>query len=156
MLLEPPENHAEHCLIAAVYAVLLAPNYKADPTRVFLAALAHHFHNAGMPDSGFTGEMLLGPHLETFVAHHVRACLEQLAFPLREHVEDARAILRDADSPEGRAFHAADVLDRVLQSLQYTRAATLTAEQMLGEMELVHAGPVKAFQDGVLREAGLL
>ena len=156
ILLEPPENHADHCLMVAVYGVLLAPVYDADPARVFLAALAHHFHNAGMPDAGFTGEMLLGHHLDTLVTHHTQACLRQLAPPLRDAVEDARAILPNADTPDGRAFHAADVLDRVLQIVQYTRAGSLTSSQMLGEMELVHAGPVKAFQDDVLRHAGLL
>ena len=52
-------------------------------------------------------------------------------------------------------FHAADAIDRVLQISQYRRAGALTASQMLDEMELVHAGPVKTFQDQVLREAGL-
>ena len=156
ILLEPPENHADHCLMVAVYGVLLAPVYDANPARVFLAALAHHFHNAGMPDSGFTGEMLLGRHLDTLVMHYTEVCLGQLAAPVRDQVEDARAILPNADTPDGRAFHAADVLDRVLQSVQYTRAGSLTPELMLGEMEFVHAGPVKEFQDRVLRQAGLL
>ena len=156
ILLEPAENHADHSLIVAIYGVLLAPLYRADPARVFLAALAHHFHNAGMPDSGFTGEMLLGTHLDRLVGHYTKACLDQLQRPLRLQVEQARAILPDADTPDGRAFHAADVLDRVLQAVQYTRAAALTTEQMLGEMELVHAGPAKTFQDEVLRQAGLL
>ena len=109
-----------------------------------------------MPDSGFTGEVLLGPHLQTVMAHFIDVCLRQLGPALRAEVERARAILPDAATPEGRAFHAADVLDRVLQLNQYSRAATLTPERMLGEMELVHAGPVKAFQDDVLRRAGLL
>lgn len=156
IMLEPPENHGEHCLMVAVYGVVLAPRYDADPTRVFLAALSHHFHNAGMPDSGFTGEVLLGAHLETVMAHHTAACLQQLAQPLRGAVEWARAVLPDDATPEGRTFHAADVLDRVLQLNQYMRAAALTPERMLGDMELVHAGPVKAFQDDVLRQAGLL
>ncbi len=59
-MFEPPENHAEHCLAVAVYGVLLAPRYGADPSVVFLAGLAHHLHNARLPDSGFTGEALLG------------------------------------------------------------------------------------------------
>ena len=156
ILLEPPENHAEHCLMVAIYGVVLAPSYDADPARVFLAALAHHFHNAGMPDSGFTGEELLGSHLQTVMAHYAGICLRQLPPALRDEVERARAILPDADTAEGRAFHAADVLDRVLQLNQYMRASALTPERMLGEMELVHAGPVKAFQDDVLRRARLL
>jgi hypothetical protein len=129
IMLEPPENHAEHCLVVAVYGVLLAPAYGADPATVFLAGLAHHLHNAAMPDSGFTGEMLLGPHLEPVMAH--------------------------AATPEGRAFHAADVADRVLQIAQHLKAATLTMDVVLDDMELVHDGPVKGFHDSVLRELGL-
>ncbi|MDX7949737.1 hypothetical protein P7D22_00910 [Lichenihabitans sp. Uapishka_5] len=156
IMLEPPENHAEHCLMVALYGVLLSPLYGADPGRVFLAGLAHHFHNAGMPDSGFTGEVLLGPYLKTLMDHHTAACLAQLSPALRHTVEQARAVLPDTTTPEGQAFHAADVLDRVLQLNQYMRASALTPERMLGEMELVHAGPVKGFQDEVLRQAGLL
>lgn len=156
IILEPPENHADHCFVVAVYGVLLAPFYEADAGTVFLAALAHHFHNAGMPDSGFTGEMLLGPHLETVMAHFAAACLDELPTALRQDVERARAVLPDVSTPEGRAFHAADVIDRVLQIMQYMRAGALTAERMLGEMELVHAGPVKSFHDDVLHQAGLL
>ena len=156
ILLEPAESHAEHCLTVAVYGVLLASSYDADPATVFLAALAHHFHNAGLPDSGFTGEMLLGPHLATVMAHYTSGCLDELEQPLRGAVVEARRILPDAASPEGRAFHAADVLDRVLQTNQYMRAASLTPGRVLDDMELVHAGPVKAFQDDVLRRAGLL
>jgi 5'-deoxynucleotidase YfbR-like HD superfamily hydrolase len=156
IILEPPENHADHCLIVAVYGVLLAPSYGADAGTVFLAALAHHFHNAGMPDSGFTGEVLLGSHLETVMAHYAAECLKQLPPGLRGEVERARAVLPDVATLEGRAFHAADVIDRVLQIMQYMRAGALTPERMLGEMELVHAGPVKTFHDDVLRQAGLL
>lgn len=155
ILLEPPENHADHCLVVAVYGVVLAPVFGADPARVFLAALAHHLHNAGMPDAGFTGEVLLGAHLGAVIAHFTEAGLRQLAPPLRAAVEGARAVLPDASTPEGRAFHAADAIDRVLQISQYGRAGALTAAQMLGEMALVHEGPVKTFQDEVLREAGL-
>ena len=156
IVLEPAESHAEHCLMVAIYGVLLASSYDADPARVFLAALAHHFHNAGLPDSGFTGEMLLGPHLATVMEHYTAVCLDELDPPLRRSVVEARAILPDAASPEGRAFHAADVLDRVLQTNQYMRAAALTPRRVLDETELVHAGPVKSFQDDVLRQAGLL
>ena len=155
ILLEPPENHAEHCLVVAVYGVLLAPLFDAEPGTVFLAGLAHHLHNAGMPDAGFTGEMLLGTHLPAVMAHFTEAGLRQLPPALGASVAGARSILADARTPEGRAFHAADCIDRVLQVRQYGRAGALTAAQMLGEMALVHAGPVKSFQDEVLREAGL-
>ena len=104
--------------------------------------------------AGLAG-VLLGPHLGTVMEHHTAACLHQLPSRLRAEVERVREILPDAETAEGRTFHAADVLDRVLQLNQYGRAASLSSDQMLGEMELVHAGPVKAFQDEVLRQAGL-
>ena len=156
IVLEPPESHAEHCLMVAVYGVVLAPAYGADATAVFLAALAHHLHNALLPDSGFTGEMLLGPALEPAFAEATRQALAELDDPLRGGVERARRILPDAEMPEGRAFHAADTLDRVLQIEQYLRAASTSMDFVLGDMALVHEGPVKRFQDAVLAEMGLL
>lgn len=156
IVLEPPESHAEHCLVVAVYGVILAPTYGADVGTVFLAALSHHFHNAGMPDSGFTGEMLLGPHLAKVMAHFTDGCLDQLEPPLRDAVEAARTVLTDGSTPEGCAFHAADALDRVLQIKQYLVASSLTMDRVMGDMALVHDGPVKGFQDAVLRHTGLL
>ena len=152
ILLEPAENHAEHCLVVAVYGVILAPRYGADPAVVFLASLAHHLHNAGMPDAGFTGEMLLNHHLDTVMRHFVNDALAALDPPLRRLTVQARAVLADADTPEGRAFHAADVIDRVLEIGQHLRAASLTMDTVLGEMALVHDGPVKGFHDRVLAE----
>lgn len=152
ILLEPPENHAEHCLVVAVYGVVLSPFYRADPATVFLAALAHHLHNAAMPDAGFTGEVLLGDHLGPVVARTGARALDELDPPLRETVRRARAVLPDDATAEGRAFHAADSIDRVLQIAQHLRAASLTMDTVLGEMELVHAGPVKGFQDRVLAD----
>jgi 5'-deoxynucleotidase YfbR-like HD superfamily hydrolase len=156
IVLEPPESHAEHCLMVAVYGVMLAPTYGADEGIVFLASLAHHLHNALLPDSGFTGEMLLGPALGPAFAEAARQALAELDAPLRAAVEEARRILPDADTPEGRAFHAADTLDRVLQIEQYGRAASTSLHFVLRDMALVHEGPVKRFQDAVLAETGLL
>ena len=155
VMLEPPENHAEHCLVVAVYGVLLAPAYGADPATVFLAALAHHLHNALMPDAGFTGEMLLEPHLLRVMEAGTGEALSELDPGLRDAVVRAREILPNAGTPEGRAFHAADVVDRVAQIAQHLRAATLTMDTVLGTMELVHDGPVKPFHDAVLAEIGL-
>ena len=155
VLLQPPENHAEHCLAVAIYGVLLSPVYGADIATVFLAGLSHHFHNAGLPDSGFSGEMLLGKHLTTVMDHFTDAALSHLAPPLRDEVLRARRILSDAGTPEGRAFHAADVIDRVLEIGQHLRAASLTMEQVLCDMALGHEGPVKPFHDRVLREMAL-
>ena len=156
IVLEPPESHAEHCLMVAVYGVMLAPVYGADAGTVFLASMAHHLHNALLPDSGFTGEMLLGPALEPAFAEATRQALAELNAPLRAAVEEACRILPDADSPEGRAFHAADTLDRVLQIEQYLRAASTSMDFVLRDMALVHDGPVKRFQDATLSEMGLL
>lgn len=152
ILLEPPENHAEHCLIVAVYGVCLCPFYRADPGTVFLAAMAHHFHNAAMPDAGFTGEMLLGDHLGPIMAVTTGWAMSELDGPLRGHVERARAVLPDDATAEGRAFHAADCVDRVLQIAQHLRGASTTMAAVLDEWELVHAGPVKGFHDRVLRD----
>ena len=155
LVLEPAENHAEHCWAVAVFGVLLSPSYDADPVTVFVAALAHHLHNARMPDSGFTGEMLLGAHLDGVCAQATDHALAQLAPPLRACVVEARAILPRADTPEGRAFHAADVIDRVMQIAQHLRAASATMADVLDELELVHDGPVKPFHDRVLAEMRL-
>ena len=65
---------------------------------MFLASLAHHLHNALLPDSGFTGEMLLGPALEPAFAEATRQALAELDPPLRRAVEKARAILPDAET----------------------------------------------------------
>lgn len=155
IVLQPPENHAEHCLVVAVYAVLLAEP-EADLGAVFLAALAHHLHNAAMPDAGFTGEMLLGHHLGPVMDRATERALRELPPDLQAEVVSARRILTDADTPNGRAFHAADVLDRVLEIEQHLRVGQLTMGTVLGEMGLVHDGPVKPFHDAVLLEFGLL
>jgi fumarate hydratase class II len=61
----------------------------------------------------------------------------------------------DAAAPAAQAFHAADVLDRVLQVHHHARAAAFTVEQALDDLELVHAGPVQGFHTDVLAAAGL-
>ena len=155
IVLQPAENHAEHCLVVAVYGVLLSPRYGADAAVVFLAALAHHLHNAGMPDAGFTGEMLLGDRLEAVMQHFTGDALASLGPDLRRRVVEARACLIDAETSEGRAFHAADVVDRVLEIAQHLRSTSLTMETVLGDMALVHDGPMKPVHDRVLAEMRL-
>lgn len=155
LLLEPPENHAEHCLMVAVYGVLLCPVYDARPEVVFLASLSHHLHNALIPDSGFAGEVLLGDHLEPAFARATEMALAELPSELAGAVRGARAILPDAATPEGRAFHAADTLDRVLQIEQHLRAGKASMSYVLNDMALVHEGPVKPFQDRLLAAMGL-
>jgi hypothetical protein len=135
--------------------VLLAPVFGADPVTVWLASLSHHLHNALLPDSGFTGEMLLGDQLQPVIAHAAEAALAELPAELRLSVRQARLVLADAETPEGRAFHAADTLDRVWQLAQHLRPGQVTMDMILGDMALVHEGPTKSFQDEVLRAAGI-
>jgi 5'-deoxynucleotidase YfbR-like HD superfamily hydrolase len=155
IMLEPPENHAEHCFVTAVYGVILSPLFHARPDTVFLAALAHHLHNASIPDSGFAGEVLLGGELEPAFARATESALAELPAALAQAVREARAILPDAGTAEGRAFHAADTLDRVLQVEHHLRAGSTTMHFVLHDMELVHAGPVRPFQDRLLASLGL-
>ena len=156
IMLQPPENHAEHCLMVAVYGVLASAWHRADPVPVFLAGMAHHFHNADMPDSGYSGEMLLGDALDTAIAHARAASMAELAPDLAHVIGDALAPIGGDETPEARAFHVADVLDRVLEIEQHTRAARLTMQVVLGDYGLVHDGPVKAFHDRILLDAGLV
>ena len=74
---------------------------------------------------------------------------------LAQRVRGLLACRADAATPVGRAFHAADVLDRMLQVHHHARAAAFTASQALDDLELVHAGPVQAFHLDVLAAAGL-
>nr|WP_167956152.1 HD domain-containing protein [Sphingomonas jejuensis] len=158
IMLQPPENHAEHCLMVAVYGVIASPWHRADATRVFLAGLAHHLHNADMPDSGYSGEMLLGEALNDAIANARAAAtaeIAEMAPTLVDQVEDALAPISGDSTGEARAFHVADVLDRVLEIEQFTRAGRLAMDVVLGDYGLVHDGPVKAFHDRILADAGL-
>lgn len=155
LVLEPPEGHGDHCMIVAVLGTALAGLYGADPTAVFLAGMAHHLHNALLPDSGFAGEMLLGDELTPLMRRLFERELATLPPAVAAPVRNALAMIGDADTPVGRAFNAADVMDRVLQMKQYHRVAAFTVDQALDDLELVHAGPLQAFHQDVLRDAGL-
>ncbi|MBK1660477.1 HD domain-containing protein [Paracraurococcus ruber] len=155
LVLEPPESHAEHCALVAVIGALFAPAWEARAETVFLAGLAHHLHNALLADSGFAGEVLLGDWLAPAFARATALALEELPAIPRDRVQTALRIIPDAATPEGRAFHAADTLDRVLQVEHHLRAAGTSMDYVLREMELVHAGPTKPFQDAVLARMGL-
>lgn len=155
IVLEPPESHAEHCLMVAVYAVLLAPVYGAEPADGLVLGLSHHFHNAVLPDSGFAGEELLGDELGPIMDRLNAEALALLPPSLAGYVAELLPLLKGAEHPASRAFHAADVIDRVIQVRQYARVAAFTVDQALDDLELVHAGPVQAFHFAVLEEAGL-
>ena len=155
LVLEPPESHGDHCLVVAVLGTVLAGHYGADPATVFVAGMAHHLHNAALPDSGFAGEILLGDELGPLMRRLFDRELATLAPPVAATVRAALATIGDTDTPAGRAFNAADVMDRVLQMRQYDRVASFTTSQALDDLQLVHAGPVQAFHHAVLAEAGL-
>ncbi len=155
IVLEPPEGHGDHCLVVAVLAVLLAPKYGAAPETAFLAGLAHHLHNAVLPDSGFAGEMLLGEHLNPIMQTLFARELATLPPALAALTHAALDQIPDASTAVGQAFHAADVIDRVLQMRHYDRVAKFTVDQALDDMDLVHAGPTQAFHHAVLAEARL-
>jgi hypothetical protein len=155
LILEPPEGHGDHCLAVAVLGVLLCTDYQADPAPVFLAGLAHHLHNARLPDAGYAGEMLLGEHLTPILQHLTNQALQTLPAKLAATTRDALALAADAATPEGRAFNAADVIDRIMEVRHFAAVAGFTEAQALDDMNLVHAGPLQDFHHSVLRRAGL-
>ena len=156
IIFDAPENHAEHSIVVGVYACLLAPHFAADIETVFFAALAHHFHNAYLPDSGFAGEESLGEFLPRIFDDFRRKCLAEIPETLHEKIMSALKTIETADAPEGRAFHAADVIDRVLQMRHHAEANEFTLKYALEEAELVHAGAIQAFHYDVLRAAQLI
>lgn len=155
VIVEPAEDHAEHCVTVAVYAALVAGPEGADPGTAFLAGMSHHLHNAELPDAGFLGESMLGDQLEVVMTGLTERALAELPRSVADATRAARRSIVDAATPEGRAFHTADVVDRVLQARHHARAAAFTLEQALDEMDLVHEGPLQRYHLGVLAEAGL-
>ena len=155
LVLSPPEMHSDHCLMAAVYAVLLAEDYGADAGTSFLGALAHHLHNAYLPDCGYAGEICLGAHLDAVISRCRQAALVHFPAHLRPRIVDALAHHEQIRTPEGKAISAGDVLDRVIDIKWRTRAAAVTDQDILGELDLVHPGPLKDFQTALLSATGL-
>ena len=156
LILEPSEGHGDHCLAVAVLGVVLCAEYDADPAPVFLAGLAHHLHNATLPDAGFAGEMLLGDHLVPVLRGLTDQALATLPAALATQTRDALCLAADAGTPEGRAFNAADVVDRIMEVRHFAAVAGFTEAQALDEMELVHVGPLQDFHYQVMRRAGLV
>ncbi len=155
ILLQPSETHAEHCLMVAVCGVIACSHEGAAAAEVFAIGLAHHLHNALLPDSGFTGEMLLGAALDGVIARAREAALAELDPALASRLRAVLSGIGGDATPEARAFHVADVVDRVLEIDQHLRAARLTLDEVLGPYALVHDGPVRDFHALILREAGL-
>ena len=154
VLLDPPESHADHCYVVAVCGVLAAAGEGADPVRPFLFGLTHHLHNVTLADSGFAGEVLLGDDLDRVIDALFETAFRQLPGSLADAVRTMRPEFAAADTADARAFHTADVLDRVAEMRHFERAATFAAQTALHDLDLVHAGPTQAFGQHVLRSAG--
>ena len=155
IMLQPEENHAEHSFIVALYAGLLAPAFDADPARAFWHGMIHHLHSAAMPDAGYTGEVLLGDLLGEVIDNARELALADLPARHAEICRDHLATIADDATPSARAFHAADVIDRVVEIEQHLKRTSVTMPLVLNDYGLVHDGPVKAFHDQVLAEIGL-
>lgn len=156
VVLEPAENHADHCGLVAVYGVLSAPLYGANPACAFLAGLAHHLHNARLPDAGDAGDVLLGDKLGPLIERFRNQAIAELPEALRPLVRDAISVVYTADTPEAKTFQTADVLDRVLEMEWHANSAAFTLSVALKDMNIVHPGPVQAFQLDIMRQAGLM
>jgi 5'-deoxynucleotidase YfbR-like HD superfamily hydrolase len=155
LMLDPAESHAEHCWVVATGAVLAAAQEGAEPELPFLCGLVHHAHNAVLPDAGFAGEALLGEHLQPVIERLTAQALDDLPPELAARCREARELLVGAETPEARAFHTADVLDRVLEMRHHARKAAFTVDQALDDLDLVHEGPLQAFGLQVVEAAGL-
>lgn len=155
VILEPAENHAEHCAVVAVNGVLAAGVFGADTAGPFLTGLAHHLHNAYLPDAGDAGDHLLGKYLRPLMDHCRARALQELPAFLHEAVHQCLMAVYRADTPEARAFQAADSVDRVLEMEWHARSAAFTLDVALGDMDIIHPGPVQAFQLEVMRAMGL-
>ena len=157
LFLEPAESHGDHCGITAVYAVLLSPHFGADAGTVFTIGLAHHLFNASLPDVGFAGDRLLSRFslAEKVTAAAFEKAYAQINEPLRSHVRKALTHTLRTDTPQAKTFHAADVLDRVLEMAWHAESAGFELATAMGEMNVVHEAAEQALQRRVLESAGV-
>lgn len=153
--LEPAEMHSDHCVMVASYGFLLADTFGADREDAWLMGLCHHLHNAYLPDAGFTGEMLLGNHLDGVIKSLRLRALDGFSVQYRHRVSRLFDEINDLDSPLAQTFHAADTIDRVVQMEHYERAAQFTVATALEEFNLVHEGAAQEFQHALLRSIGI-
>ena len=153
--LEPPEMHSDHCATVAVYAYLLADFFGADREDAWLIGLCHHFHNAYLPDAGFTGEMMLGTHLDRMIETWRSRVIDGLPERFRSRVIRLFEEITGVATPLAKTFHAADTIDRVVQMEHYERAARFRVRQAMVDLNLVHEGAAQAFQHELLKSIGL-
>ena len=165
LVLEPAESHADHSLMVAVFGVVLASDFGADPAQVFLTGLSHHLFNASLPDAGHAGDVLVGGALSARMATVATdRAVATLPAELQPLVHDALGLTREGRfaEPEARAFHAADVLDRVLEMDWHARSARFVLDDALGDdtaagqLDVCHGGFYQDLQRDVLRAARLL
>ncbi len=154
VVLEPAENHAEHCALVAVNGALASSLYDADAGDAFLTSLSHHFHNAYLPDAGDAGDALLGEHHAALMRTFRERALGQLPSALAARARASLDSVYRSDTPASKAFQVADSLDRVLEMEWHARTAAFTLDVALEEMDIIHPGPVQAFQLEIMREAG--
>ena len=88
--------------------------------------------------------------METFRA----MALEELPPALCGSVRDSLEAVYRADSAEAKAFQAADSLDRVLEMEWHARSAAFTLDVAVGDMAIIHPGPVQPFQLEVMGAMG--
>lgn len=155
-VLEPAENHAEHCAIVAVNAVLAASCFGGSIALPFVTGLTHHAHNAYLPDAGDAGDTMLGEHHSRLMETFREKSLSQIPASLRVLARDSLDAVYRADLPEARSFQAADSLDRVLEMEWHARSAAFTLDTALGELDIIHPGPVQAFQLEIMRATGFM
>lgn len=153
--LEPAEMHSEHCMLVASYAYLLADIFGANREDVWLMGLCHHLHNAYLPDSGFTGEVLLEKQLHRIISSQRDRVLENFSENYRTRVNQLFKQMDDLDTPLAQAFTAADTIDRVIQMEHYERAANFKVKQALEDFNLVHEGTAQKFQQALLHSIGI-
>lgn len=153
--LEPSEMHSDHCAMVAVYGYLLADIFGADREDAWLIGLCHHFHNAYLPDSGFTGEMMLGAHLGRVIDTLRTRVICELPECYRTRVARLFEEIDGVTTPLARTFHAADTIDRIVQMEHYERTAQFKVRHALLDLNLVHEGAAQAFQHALLKATGL-
>jgi len=154
----PWESQADHSLICAVYAALIACDRSSELVQPCLMALFHHLPMALAPDVDHEMEHLLGADEK----HN----LEQIAlgvifadFPDAARTRIANAI--QAYKGEGMNFARslaleADILDRAMQISYYERMSALTLRTGVDEYELLTPGPLRDFQARILKDYGLI
>jgi 5'-deoxynucleotidase YfbR-like HD superfamily hydrolase len=154
-MLTPTESHGDHCGAVAVLGVLLAPLFGADVAVVYLIGLAHHLHNATLPDAGHAGDVILGDVAGDLTDAGRSRAMKAIPEALHDPIRSALAHTEHVDSPEAQAFHAADALDRVLEIAWHAQTADFSLDTALDDYDLVHEGFAQEWQERVLEASDL-